>query len=624
MSFAKLSFTTFVLCCLSCLSANAGSSNSLLDISSDGKWLAATNRDNGTVSIVDLQSKKVVHEIAVGHHPEGVTFLGKTTNIAVTVYGDDQVVLADGATGKVTGRIAVEDEPYGIVATADGTRVYVTLEYPAQIVEIDVAGQKIGRTLEIGGNAIRSESLAPPFLRGIALSPADNRLYVTEYLTANVHAFDLSSGKEVDRWIGNSADNISRQIALHPTRPKAYIPHIRSRIHVNRGEGSVVPFVGVLTTSAGDGRRRVTMPMDAFNSIFVVANPWETAISPDAKTVCTVFAGTDDMYVCDVVDDDYRELAHRRTVKVGHNPRAVKFTPDVSQLYVYNTLDFEVAGYDADSLQQIANIKVCENPMNEEKLLGKILFYTALQPMVGRRWISCSSCHPDGDSDGRTWQNPEGQRNTTALYAMAWTHPLHWSADRDESQDFEHTIRGQLMQGQGLVRGRIHESLDKPNKGLSKALDALAVYSNAHPVPLSPHSKTGLSEEAKRGKELFFSAETKCASCHSGPYFSDSTPVKPYKLHDVGTGLSDKSEKMGPKYDTPTLLSVYRTAPYLHHGEAKTLEDVLRKCNPDDKHGKTSHLNDSQIKDLVEFMKALPYEDPEPAGIAAKLPKVDR
>ncbi|MES2790073.1 MAG: beta-propeller fold lactonase family protein [Planctomycetota bacterium] len=624
MSFAKLSSATMILCCLWCLPATAGTSNSLLDISSDGHWLAATNRDNGTVSIVDLQSRKVVHEIPVGHHPEGVTFLGQTTNIAVTVYGDDQVVFADGATGKVTGRIAVEDEPYGIIAIPDGSRVYVTLEYPAQVVEIDVAEQKIVRTLDVGGNAIRGESLAPPFLRGIALSPADNRLYVTEYLTANVHALDLSTGKEVDRWIGNSADNIARQIALHPTRPKAYVPHIRSRVHVNRGEGSVVPFVGVLTTTAGEGRRRVTMPMDAFTSIFVVANPWETAISPDAKTVCTVFAGTDDMYVCDVVDDDYRELAHRRTIKLGHNPRAVRFTPDGSQFYVYNTLDFDVVGYDTDSLKKIADIQVCKNPLGDEKLLGKILFYTALQPMVGRRWISCSSCHPDGDSDGRTWQNPEGLRNTTALYAMAWTHPLHWSADRDESQDFEHTIRGQLMQGQGLIRGKVHESLDQPNKGLSKALDALAFYSNGHPVPLSPHSKTGLNDSAKRGKELFFSAETKCATCHSGPYYSDSTPVKPYKLHDVGTGLSDKSEKMGPLYDTPTLLSVYRTAPYLHHGEAKTLEDVFRKCNPEDKHGKTSHLSDSQVADLVEFLKALPYEDPEPAGIAAKLPKVDR
>ena len=33
---------------------------------------------------------------------------------------------------------------------------------------------------------------------------------------------------------------------------------------------------------------------------------------------------------------------------------------------------------------------------------------------------------------------------------MAHTHPIHWSADRDEVQDFEYTIRGPLMQGRGL------------------------------------------------------------------------------------------------------------------------------------------------------------------------------
>ncbi len=608
MSSILKSFFSIALVSLWCFPANAGTSNSMLDISTDGRWLVSANRDNGTISIADLQTNKVVHEIPVGHHPEGVTFLGDTANVAVTVYGDDQVVFCDGVKGTVTGRLDVADEPYGIVAAPDGSRAYVTLEYPCQVIEIDVPHQKIVRTMELNGNAVQGEALAPPFLRGIALSTKENRLYVTEYLTANVRAIDLKTGEETDRWIGNNADNLARQIVLHPTRPKAYMPHIRSRVHVNRGEGSVVPFVGVLTTTAGEGRRRVTMPMDAFNSIFVVANPWETAISPDAKTVCTVFAGTDDMYVCNVIDDDYKELTIRRVLKVGHNPRAVRFTPDGSRFYVFNSLDFDVVGYETDSLQRVADIKVSENPLGEEKLLGKILFYTALQPMVGRRWISCSSCHPDGDSDGRTWQNPEGLRNTTALYAMAWTHPLHWSADRDESQDFEHTIRGQLMQGQGLIRGKVHEALGEPNKGKSKGLDALAAYSNGHPVPLSPHAKGGLSDSAKRGKELFLSTETKCASCHSGPYYSDSTPVKPYKLHDVGTGLSDKSEKMGPLYDTPTLLGIYRTAPYLHHGEAKTLEDVLRKCNPEDKHGKTSHLNDQQISDLVEFLKVLPIE----------------
>jgi cytochrome c peroxidase len=170
----------------------------------------------------------------------------------------------------------------------------------------------------------------------------------------------------------------------------------------------------------------------------------------------------------------------------------------------------------------------------------------------------------------------------------------------------------------------VRESLEQPNKGASRDLDALAAYSNSHKYMLSPHAKKGLSDAALRGKELFFSKDTQCATCHAGPFYTDSTPTRPYRLHDVGTGSDDPSEKMGPKYDTPTLLGVYRTAPYLHHGKARTLSEVLTTYNRDDRHGKTSHLNDSQIADLVEFLKALPFEDPEPQGEAAGLTKIER
>jgi YVTN family beta-propeller protein len=299
-------------------------------------------------------------------------------------------------------------------------------------------------------------------------------------------------------------------------------------------------------------------------------------------------------------------------------------SPDGAKLYVYNALDFNVTAYDAANLNKLATIEVTDNPLGEDVLRGKRLFYSALQPMVGRRWISCSSCHVDGESDGRTWQNPEGLRDTPALAAMAWTHPLHWSADRDEVQDFEHTIRGQLMQGRGLIRGRVHADLGSPNKGLSGELDALAAYSNTHKAPPSPHAKGGLSESARRGRDLFFSSQTSCATCHAGPYFTDSTPGKVVVRHDVGTGGDDPSEKMGPEYDTPTLLGVYKTAPYLHHGKAASLEDVLTRHNRDDRHGKTSHLTRDQVGDLVEFLKALPFEDPEPRANELGMTKVTR
>jgi len=599
--------------CWITLNSAAASSNSMLAVSADGTLLATVNRDNGSVSIVDLTSRKVLREIPVGHHPESATFLGDTFTLAVSVYGDDLVKLIDAYSGELQETIEVFDEPYGLAATADGKRLYITCEYPGQVVEYDVAEKKILRSMHAG-----------KMPRGIALSEQQQRIYVTEYLTATVNAISLETGEIVDQWPGTASENLARQIVLHPTRTKAYVPHIRSRTTVDKGEGAIVPFVTVVDMEGGKGRRRKPIAMDAFNSIFVVANPWEAAISADGKKFAAVFAGTDDLYACKVLDDDYKELEFQRVLKVGMNPRAAQFSPDGRELYVLSSLDFAVDIFDTVQWQRLATIDVSQNPHSEEVLRGKILFYTALQPMVGARWISCSSCHPDGDSDGRTWQNAEGLRNTMSLAGMAWTHPIHWSADRDEVQDFEITVRGALMGGRGLIRGRVHGPLDKPNKGLSADLDALAAYSNTHKFALSPHAKGGLSEAALRGKELFFAKETKCAECHTGPCFTDSQPVQPFRKHNVGTGEDDPSETLGPEYDTPSLLGGYRAAPYLHHGRAATLDDVLTTCNPADKHGKTSHLTAAQRIDLVEFLKALPYEDAEVAATQAGLVKIEK
>jgi YVTN family beta-propeller protein len=579
----------------------AGQSNSLMDISADGALLVCSNRDSGTVTIVDLVSHKVLREIAVGKKPEGVSFLGATHRFAVAVYGEDVVVILDGDSGKREASIEVFDEPYGVVSSADGRQLFVTLDYPGQLLQLDVAAAEVTRSLSLG-----------LFLRGVALFPDGKRLLVTEFYTGRVHAIDIAGWKQDDQWDGSITDNLCRQVTIHPTRGKAYLPLMRSKTTAVHGAGSIFPYVVIVDTDKVEGSRRKRVPMDSFLSILVTANPWETAISPDGKFLFVVFGGTNDLFVCNVIDDDYREIDYRARIKLGNNPRAVRVSPDGERFYVYNALDFSVVAYDTGTFDSLATIKVTENPLDEEVLKGKILFYAALQPMVGRRWISCSSCHPDGQPDGRTWHNPEGLRNTQSLAGLSWTHPVHWSADRDEVQDFEITIRSQLMQGRGLLPGRVNEGLGDPNGGLSANLDALAAYTNSHKFSLSPHSKDGLSKAARRGREIFLSSETGCVSCHSGPVYSDSVPraIADIVRHDVGTGDDDESEKMGPAYDTPTLLGIYRTAPYLHHGKAATLKDLLTTSNKDDKHGRTSHLQDRQLDDLVEFLKALPYKDP--------------
>jgi YVTN family beta-propeller protein len=589
--------------------APAGHSNSLLDVHPDGSRLLVTNADSGTVTVVDLKTRKPIHEIPVGDKPEGAAWLGGDL-AAVTVYRDDLVVFLDAKAGKVVHKLKVEDEPYGIVALKDGSKAYVTLEYPGKVIEIDVAARTITREMQAGSH-----------LRGIALSPDEKRIYVTEFYTGVLHAIDRASGKVVDSWRGHTTDNLARNVVVHPQRPKAYVSHIRSKVQVNHGNGSIFPQVSICDlVPAGKGDRRHTFGMDTYNGVYVVTNPWEAAISPDGKRVYTVYAGTDDMNVSTFIDDNYREIEPEgRPRQLGKNPRAIRTSPDGSEVYIYNTLDFQVAVYDDAVREKLATITVCDPPKSPEWVRGKVLFSTAKYPLTRARWIACSSCHPDGHSDARVWKNPEGLRRTPPLMGLAHTHPLHWSADRDEVQDFEYTIRGRLMQGAGLLRGPMRDKvgfapveLEEKTGGRSKDLDAMAIYTNSFTFTLSPHipAPGKLTEQAERGKALFFDKAVGCATCHSGPYYTDSSLTKPFKLHDVGTGNDDPLEKMGPKYDTPTLLGVYRSAPYLHHGKAKTLMDVLTTCNKEDKHGKTSHLTKGQLDDLVAFLKSLPYEMP--------------
>ena len=111
------------------------------------------------------------------------------------------------------------------------------------------------------------------------------------------------------------------------------------------------------------------------------------------------------------------------------------------------------------------------------------------------------------------------------------------------------------------------------------------------PIP-SPHLVKGkLSDSAKRGQKIFNTAG--CISCHHGELLTDM------KSYNVGTGDGRDQNR---KFDTPTLIEVWRTKPYLYDGRAATIKEVITTYNPEDKHGKTSHLTDTEINDLINFV----------------------
>src|SRR5947207_918991 len=95
---------------------HAGFSNSLMDISPDGRHLVVANPDNGTVTVVDTVARKSLREIPVGEKPEGVTWIGPGPLAAATVYHEDAVVFFNTESGQIVKKLPVPDEPYGIVS----------------------------------------------------------------------------------------------------------------------------------------------------------------------------------------------------------------------------------------------------------------------------------------------------------------------------------------------------------------------------------------------------------------------------------------------------------------------------------------------------------------------------
>ena len=159
----------------------------------------------------------------------------------------------------------------------------------------------------------------------------------------------------------------------------------------------------------------------------------------------------------------------------------------------------------------------------------------------------------------------------------------------------EITIR-EVQFGDGLVKGKLNDSLGMPHSGLSSDLDALAAYLASIEIPDSPYA--GDSDTVKTGKQLF--GRFGCDTCHTPPLYTD------LELHDVGTGDLVRNRNVhgnGTKFDTPSLRGVWLTGPFFHDGSAATLQQVFQIGTV---HNIFSNMDPGEVVALIDFMKALP------------------
>ena len=245
---------------------------------------------------------------------------------------------------------------------------------------------------------------------------------------------------------------------------------------------------------------------------------------------------------------------------------------------------------------------------------GRYLFGTATDPRITKdQWMSCAVCHPDGDVDGHQWNFGDGPLDTHTLRGSLTCVPLHYTAHLDEIQDTYNFTR-HTMAGRWFVqKHEMNDYLGISNAGYNRDLDALAAYIESLTPKRPPTPPPEVLPAIEKGRSIFFNKKVGCAICHPPSLYTDSGQKNEqgnFVRHNVGTWRKGEDEAL-QLLDTPSLLGLRQSEPYLHDGRALTLESVFTHHNPDNRHGYTSNLSDYDIHCLSEFLRYLEPEGPK-------------
>lgn len=546
------------------------SRSSPIALTPDGLLVCVVNPDSSSLSILDARSNQRVAEVALGGTPQTVAVSDDTAYVAMRERG---VAVVDLARRSIRATIPGFVDAFGVAVAHD--RFYVSDHGAARVRVFD-------RETLAGLGEVITESHP----RGLAVDGAGTAVYVTHFRSGRLSIIDpvMLTVRSVVPVLADA--NLSQSVTLSGDGRRAYLPQTRSNA-TNPAllfDTTLFPIVTVIDLAIGQTLDRERFSLDVVDR--PVNMPLDAVIAGGKLYVAN--AGSEDVSVIDL--EKRSAVAH---IAVAKNPRGIAVSPDEQRLYVNNVLSGTVSVIDAATDTVIATVPSTTIPLPEEILNGKRLFHSSSSEALARdRWISCASCHFDGGADGRTWFFRDGPRNTTPLFNVARTLPMHWSGDLDELQDVENTIRT-VQAGTGLADGPSHclPACDGPEKngGRSKGLDDLAAFMRSIPPPPPPPAHPA----SARGQALFFDARAGCATCHPAPFFTDAL------RHDVGTG-NGSQERKGAAFDTPSLRGAFDTAPYLHDGSAPTLESAIRRHT-------TTSLSDGEVSDIATFIGTIPH-----------------
>lgn len=270
------------------------------------------------------------------------------------------------------------------------------------------------------------------------------------------------------------------------------------------------------------------------------------------------------------------------------------------------------------------------NPLTAERIeLGRFLFYDNM--LSANEQQSCASCHFQAlaFTDGKV--KPEGStgerlvRNSQALFNVAWNGSFTWSHNgfAEIEDQLNVPLRADNPIELGIVDGMLDEvvarfansplyqpmflaafpelqgevTIDAIRFALAAFVRSLISYSSPYDAYLAG-DRSALTDQQKRGLQLFNGERLECFHCHNGvnlttsyrdegtvdlkaaaSFFNNglynvdgagSYPERDQGLADITLDASDSG-----LFRPPSLRNVEVTAPYMHDGSIATLREVI-------------------------------------------------
>lgn len=469
----------------------------------------------------------------------------------------------------------------------DKKHIYVCNRFATTVSEVDVQKKRVVRTARV----LREPNAA-------VFSRDGKYLFVTNFLPAQradadevaacVSVIDMQTFEKVKDIRLANGSNALRDICITPDGQYIYVSHNLGRFTVPTSQLQQ----GWMNTSAFSV---IDVAGQAYLGAVLVDEPERGAagiwsIACNEAQLFIAHSGTHEVSIIDhpalrkkfeaypqkeKLDYDLQFLygLRERVQLQGNGPRNLLLHGRTVYIPTYFADVLNRVDMDTRVVQSV-ELNPGRSETSEHK--GERIFNDA--KMCFQEWQSCNGCHPgDARMDAMNWDlMNDGIGNSKNCKSLLYSHvtpPSMISGIREKAE---------IAVYAGFVHIQFYNISEEEASHVDEYLKALRPVSS----PFLVNGK--LSKKAKEGKKVF--EKHNCGHCHSGPYYTD---MKMYRI-----GEEVEFEK---GWDTPTLIEVWRTAPYLFDGRAATMEEVFGIH----KHGIRKEITKKEIEALSEYVNSL-------------------